>query len=145
MSRPYEPTWLDLDQEDAAVTLDGDDPTGDPNDAGFVAPEGYRGVTHRGTTVAETRAGETLDERVAEEEPDVLDEVEAELLAAESPNLDPDELAEDIDEPAPRAGRLVQDDEGAHADETAELVARDVGFDGAASSAEEAAIHVVPE
>ncbi|MER6984744.1 DUF5709 domain-containing protein, partial [Streptomyces carpinensis] len=44
-----------------------------------------------------------------------------------------------------RSGRLVAPDEGAHEDEEAALVAMDVGIDGAAASAEEAAMHVVDE
>ncbi|GAA3243424.1 hypothetical protein GCM10020256_68220 [Streptomyces thermocoprophilus] len=36
-------------------------------------------------------------------------------------------------------------DEGAHEDEEEALVARDVGIDGAAASAEEAAMHIVDE
>ena len=71
-----------------------------------------------------------------------------------------DELAEDGDEdvaeeyvdglllddgPDPRAGRLVAEDEGAHADAEADLVARDAGIDDGAATAEEAAVHVVEE
>ncbi|MFC9679484.1 DUF5709 domain-containing protein, partial [Streptomyces sp. NPDC056948] len=44
-----------------------------------------------------------------------------------------------------RSGRLVAPDEGAHEDEESALVAMDVGIDGAAASAEEAAVHVVDE
>ena len=44
-----------------------------------------------------------------------------------------------------RSGRLVAPDEGAHSDADDELVAEDVGFDGAAASAEEAAVHVVDD
>jgi hypothetical protein len=39
----------------------------------------------------------------------------------------------------------VAEDEGAHPVADADLVARDVGIDGAAASAEEAAVHVVDE
>jgi hypothetical protein len=39
----------------------------------------------------------------------------------------------------------VAEDEGAHPDEEEDLVARDVGIDGGAASAEEAAIHVVED
>ena len=49
------------------------------------------------------------------------------------------------DGPDPRAGRLVAEDEGAHPDDEEELVARDVGIDGGAAGAEEAAIHVVED
>ena len=44
-----------------------------------------------------------------------------------------------------RSGRLVSPDEGAHADTEKDLVAGDVGIDGGAASAEEAAMHVVEE
>lgn len=46
---------------------------------------------------------------------------------------------------AARSGRLVAPDEGAHEDEEEALVAMDVGIDGAAASAEEAAVHIVDE
>ena len=49
------------------------------------------------------------------------------------------------DGPDPRAGRLVAEDEGAHPDEEADLVARDAGIDGGGATAEEAAIHVVDD
>ena len=41
--------------------------------------------------------------------------------------------------------RLVAEDEGAHSDDEEDLVATDVGIDGGAASAEEAAIHVVED
>ncbi len=44
-----------------------------------------------------------------------------------------------------RAGRLVAPDEGAHGDVTKESVADDVGIDGGAAGAEEAAMHVVED
>lgn len=44
-----------------------------------------------------------------------------------------------------RAGRLVADDEGVGTDTDAYLYARDVGIDGAAASAEEAAVHAIPD
>jgi len=44
-----------------------------------------------------------------------------------------------------RSGRLVAPDEGAHDDDDQELFAEDVGIDGAAAGAEEAAVHVVDE
>ena len=42
-----------------------------------------------------------------------------------------------------RAGRLVDAGDGADADTDDELYARDEGIDGAAASAEEAAVHIV--
>ena len=40
---------------------------------------------------------------------------------------------------------LVAEDEGAHPDEEADLVARDTGIDGGAATAEEAAMHIVDD
>ena len=47
--------------------------------------------------------------------------------------------------PAPRAGRLVAPDEGAHGDAETDAVAKDVGVDGAGASAEEGAVHVTDD
>jgi hypothetical protein len=44
-----------------------------------------------------------------------------------------------------RAGRLVAPDEGVRTDTTKETVAEDVGIDGGAAGAEEAAVHVVED
>jgi Family of unknown function (DUF5709) len=114
-----------------------------------------------GNTLAEEREGESLDQRLAEEEPDVFTASDAEDDAevatereAEDPTLRGSLRAErgELDVPAaafeeqqPRAGRLVQEDEGAHEDEEKDLVARDVGISGAGASAEEAAVHLVDE
>lgn len=59
----------------------------------------------------------------------------------------PDSDGEPVDPEAgtARAGRLVAPDEGAHADTTKETVASDVGIDGGAAGAEEAAVHVVED
>jgi hypothetical protein len=103
----------------------------------------------RGTTAGEQQAGESLDDLLAEEEPDTPPDVDDEDLEAAAD--DPDAAEEDLDGlllddgPDPRAGRLVADDEGAHPDTEADLVAHDAGIDGGAASAEEAAVHVVDE
>jgi hypothetical protein len=44
-----------------------------------------------------------------------------------------------------RTGRLVAPDAGSHEDVTKELLAEDVGVDGAGASAEEAAMHTIGE
>lgn len=92
-------------------------------------------------TAAERRQGESLDQRLAEEvpEPDApdgdglgdCDGTDGELL--------------DNEVGSARSGRLVAPDEGAHEDEESALIATDVGIDGAAASAEEAAMHIVDE
>jgi hypothetical protein len=106
---------------------------GDWLNEGYSPPERMP-ATHS-VTAAEQREGETLDDRLAQEEP------EAGLASGRVP----DEQWEDEGTGRERAGRLVAPDEGAHEDTEKDLVAGDVGIDGGAASAEEAAVHVVPE
>jgi Family of unknown function (DUF5709) len=88
-----------------------------------------------GTTAYEEEHGENLDGRLAREVPDVLDD--------ESVGTDPGDGNLDTAYQDPDSvGRLVQDDEGAHSDTTAETVAHDVGTDLGGYSAEESAMHV---
>lgn len=126
-----------LDAEDT-LEYDGVD---DPLDRGWSPPERPWAVEHSGVTAAERHAGETLDQRLAEEQPD--------LAAPDGDGLgdaaDTDGELLDNEVGAARSGRLVAPDEGAHEDEEAALVATDVGIDGAAASAEEAAMHIVDE
>jgi len=138
----------DYEVEDASDTLTGD-PGDDPLDRGVAPPERWSAGMRSGTTAGEQQAGESLDELLAEEEPDTpsdVDDEDPEDLAD-----DPDAAEEDLDGlllddgPDPRSGRLVADDEGAHPDTEADLVAHDTGIDGGAASAEEAAVHVVDE
>ena len=121
---------------DASDTLD-DDRVADPLDTGVVAADRWTGANRFGTTPAEERAGESLDELLAEEEPDV------DPYAEESE--DEDDLIRRGYETEPRSGRLVADDEGYGEDDEPDAVARDAGVDGGGASAEEAAIHVVDD
>jgi hypothetical protein len=104
-----------------------------------------------GTTADEQEAGESLDQLLAEEEPDTAFDVDDEVPEDSDGDDDEDEADEYVDGlllddgPDPRAGRLVAQDEGAHPDEETDLVARDAGVDGGAASAEEAAVHVVAD
>jgi hypothetical protein len=113
-----------------SLTGDPGDPGGDPLDRGVAPPERWSAGMRFGVTADEQKAGESLDQLLSEEEPD--------------PALDVDGLLLD-DGPDPRAGRLVAPDEGAHPDVEAGLVAHDVGIDGGAATAEEAAVHVVED
>lgn len=118
--------------DDATYDTDPDDTlnetaTDELAETGWSPPDYEPKSTRYGTTELEQLEGESLDQKLAEEEPDVFD----------SPA--PDEDAE------PRAGRLVAPDEGAHGDDEADLIATDVGPAGFASSAEEAAMHVEEE
>lgn len=117
---------------DASDTLDGE-VGDDPLDTGIVPPDRWSAGEGFGTTLAEERAGESLDQLLAEEEPD------------QDPYAQDDFPAQDDGLPSdaqPRSGRLVAEDEGAHADTEPDLVARDVGIDSGAATAEEAAVHV---
>ena len=143
----------DYEVQDPNDSLSGD-PGYDPLDRGVAPPERWSAGMRSGTTEEEQAEGESLDELLAEEEPD---ETEDELEDLESDDDEPEDLDdedagdEDVDGlllddgPDPRAGRLVAEDEGAHPDEEEDLVARDAGFSGGAASAEEAAVHVVEE
>src|SRR5215472_3620609 len=147
--RRYESADLgDYEVLDASDTLDGD-PGDDPLDRGVVAPQRWSAALRHGGTASEQQTREPLDELLAEEEPDAAGELDDEPIG----DLTGDEDAgdEDVDGlllddgPDPRAGRLVAEDEGAHPDEEADLVARDAGIDGGGATAEEAAIHVVED
>jgi hypothetical protein len=121
---------------DASDTLD-DDAVSDPLDVGVAPPDRWAGANRFGTTPAELRAGESLEQLLAEEEPDVDPYAED--------TDDEDELMRRGYEGERRAGRLVADDEGFGEDEQADLVARDAGIDAGGASAEEAAMHVVTD
>lgn len=136
----YDPAALD-----ASDTLDGD-PGDDPLDQGVAPPDRWSAGEGFGTTAEEEQEGESLDQLLAEEEPDPYAETDSDEDEdeGEGEDLRADDLWDD-DEPEPRSGRLVADDEGAHADDEADLVAHDVGIDGGAASAEEAAVHVLDD
>ncbi len=102
-----------------------------------VLDRGYSPPDHR---PAEHPEHETLDERLAEEEPDVFDD--GDPAAARRADRDPD-FPSDAEVGDRRAGRLIAPDEGVARDVDAQLLARDAGIDGAGASAEEAAIHVI--
>jgi hypothetical protein len=146
--RPESADLADYEVLDASDTLDGD-PGEDPLDRGVAAPQRWSAGIRYGSTAAEQQGGESLDQLLAEEEPDVTADLGDEPIG----DLDGDEDAgdEDVDGlllddgPDPRAGRLVAEDEGAHQDEEADLIARDTGIDGGGASAEEAAMHVVDD
>jgi len=141
----YQPTGGNEEQEDAAP-LDLQDAVDERTyddilDEGYSPPEKPLGVTRTGTTAAEQREGESLDERLRQEVADVTEP------AGDGIGDTPGAAGEprDAEVGADRAGRLVAPDEGAHEDTTKELVAEDEGIDGGAAGAEEAAVHVVRE
>ncbi|MFE9675582.1 DUF5709 domain-containing protein [Streptomyces sp. NPDC006259] len=141
----YQPTGTNEEQEDASP-LDLQDALDERTyddilDEGYSPPEKPLGVTKHGTTAAEQHEGETLDQRLAQEVPDVSEPAGdgiGDLSRGEGEPVDP-EAGER------RAGRLVAPDEGAHPDATKEEIAQEVGIDGGAAGAEEAAVHVVDD
>ena len=102
-------------------------------DEGYSPPERWSGAEGYGNTAEEMAEGETIDQRVSQEEPEDDD------LAADDDleDVDDGEVGEE------RSGRLVDPNNGIGEDVDAELVGDDVGIDGAAASAEEAAVHIV--
>jgi len=124
-----------------------DDDVEDELDRGYSPPEKYSAAQRYGNTPWEQAHDQPLDDRLAEEEPEPDPAEEADRDPADS---DDDGVGHEADEPGSevgddRAGRLVDPDEGLGDDLEKDLVAEDVGIDGAAASAEEAAVHVVPE
>ncbi|WP_181809609.1 DUF5709 domain-containing protein [Streptomyces shenzhenensis] len=110
-------------------------------DEGYSPPERPWAVEHTGVTAAEGRRGETLDERLAEEVPDI-GVPEGDGLG-DAWDTDGELLDDEVGDG--RAGRLLAPDEGAHEVTDSGLFAFDRGLDGAGASAEEAAMHVIPE
>ena len=104
----------------------------EPLDEGYSPPEKWSVGQGYGNTPLEEELGETLDQRIAQEEPE--------------PDPYAEEDVEDLDDGEvgdARAGRLVAPDEGTGEDQDSEMFADDAGIDGAGASAEEAAMHVV--
>ncbi|GJF31130.1 hypothetical protein KNE206_38300 [Kitasatospora sp. NE20-6] len=109
-------------------------------DEGHSPPERPLGVDRPGTTAAEQHEGETLDQRLAQEVPDVGEDAGDGIGDLSGGAGEP----RDREVGDARAGRLVAPDEGAHGDTEKELWGTDVGIDAGAAGAEEAAVHVIP-
>jgi hypothetical protein len=113
-----------LSQEDTLIDRGVDDLL----DEGYSPPDKWR----------EPRDNETLDELLSEEEPDPA-------MQLDDDDESDSEFIEDDEVGDRRAGRLVAPDEGVDEDEDSDLLASDVGIDGSAASAEEAAVHVIDD
>ncbi|GAB5901504.1 DUF5709 domain-containing protein [Mycolicibacterium mageritense] len=112
-----------LTQEDTLIDRGVDDLL----DEGYSPPDRWR----------EPRDHETLDELLAEEEPDPAMQLDDDDYR--------DEQAGDDEVGDRRSGRLVAPNAGFGEDNEAELLGSDVGIDGGAASAEEAAVHIIDE
>lgn len=93
-------------------------------DEGYSPPERWQ----------DAREHESLDERLADEQPEIAEGAD---------NLD-EQWGED-EVGARRSGRLVAPDAGFGEDTESDLLGSDVGIDGGAASAEEAAVHIIDE
>ncbi|MDT0432207.1 DUF5709 domain-containing protein [Streptomyces salyersiae] len=136
----YQPDGSDADNR-PTDELDPENVIGEPDlddvlDTGYSPPEKPLGVSKYGTTGEEQREGESLDRR----------------LAQEVPEEDPLQEPEDDDEPQDngpteeeagdeRAGRVAAPEEPGD-ERHNRVLGRDVGIDGGAASAEEAAVHI---
>ncbi|BBX86255.1 DUF5709 domain-containing protein [Mycolicibacterium aubagnense] len=107
-----------LTQEDMLIDRGVDDLL----DEGYAPPDAWR----------EPRDHETLDELLAEEEPDPAMQLDPVVPG-------PDEQWGDDEVGDRRSGRLVA------GEQDGELLAGDVGIAGSAASAEEAAVHIIDE
>lgn len=124
---------LDLQNALGERTLD------DTLDEGYSPPERPLAVEDYGTTQGEQAAGESLDRRLAREQPDV----------APAPGDGIGDLAEGNGEPVDgqvgdeRTGRLTDDEAASRYGYRG--LGHDVGIDGGAATAEEAAVHTIPD
>jgi Family of unknown function (DUF5709) len=130
---PDESEQLDQIQSEDSLEDRGVD---DVLDEGYTTAENYSPLIREGEH-------ESLDERLAEEipEPDPYAEPDdaTEVVPEQYEVLDDGEVGEE------RAGRLVDVNEGIGPDLDKDMIGDDVGIDGAAASAEEAAVHIVPD
>jgi hypothetical protein len=127
---------LDQDQLQPQTSLN-DRGVDDALDEGYSPPEKPSVLLREGEH-------DTMDARLAEEEPepDPYAEPEQEdnlTVRDELENLDDGEVGEQ------RAGRLIDPNAGIGPDLEKDLVGEDVGIDAGAASAEEAAMHIVPD
>ena len=142
-----------LQPEDTLVQEDVDDVL----DRGYSPAERLNGSLAHGVTAEEQARDETIEERIHQEVPDPssaygapdnesgLDD--ADRLGGDDPDsiAAEDDWVGDGEVGDQRAGRLVAPDEGNGSDDEKDLVGQDVGIDGAAASAEEAAMHVIED
>jgi hypothetical protein len=138
----------DYEVLDANDTLDGD-PGDDPLDRGVAAPDRWSaGVRY---ALEGEEDSESLDELLAEEEPDETADDDEDSWDENETDGDVARLERD-DDPDPRAGRLAAteadvygEDDDVPAIQDGELLASDTGIDGGAATAEEAAVHVIDD
>jgi Family of unknown function (DUF5709) len=144
----------DYEVLDSSDTLAGP-PGDDPLDRGVATPERWSAPIRTGGTADEQEAGESLDELLAEEEPDVgADDYLDDEFTEPDENAPEDDVERTLldDGPDARVGRLTAEDDDPYASDDApyaagdgEAVGYDAGIDGGAASAEEAAVHALDD
>lgn len=137
--QPQQPEASDLtEQLDIEDTLENRAGLSDLLDEGYSPPERPWAVEDQGTTAAEQHRGEPLNGRLARELPEVTEAVGDDL--GDLPEGDGELWDGEVG--MARAGRLTRQ---LDINEPDTMAGEDVGIDGAAASAEEAAMHVVPD
>jgi hypothetical protein len=143
--RPHESEDLeDYEVLDTSDTLAGP-PGDDPLDRGVATPAHWSAAM-RSDVPADEQADESIEELLAEEEPDVYAEGYGEDDFAD---LDENEPEDDVRRafgavgPDLRAGRLVAGDDESAGD--GEAIGFDAGVDSGGATAEEAAVHVLDD
>ncbi len=124
---PDESEQLDQLQSDQTLINRGLD---DVLDEGYIAPDHWSAAEGFGNTASEQRQGETLDQRLAQEEPDDN---------ADDGEWNPEREARQVGRG--RAGRLIE----SFGKDRSDVFADDVGFAGGAAAAEEAAMHIIDD
>jgi len=111
-------------------------------DEGYSPPERPLGVTEWGLTAREGASHEDLSHRLRREVPELSTRDDGDGLG-DTTDTDGELIDDQVGDV--RAGRLLGWDMDGGAGFGDDYTARDVGIDGGAASAEEAAIHLIPE
>lgn len=107
-------------------------------DEGYSPPERPFAVQNYGTTAEEQHRREPLELRLRREQPDVA--VPEGDGIGDQPGMAGEPLSEDL-AGEERAGRIAEPEDG-FPSRSQDVIARDVGVNGGAASAEEAALHI---
>lgn len=118
-----------------------DQEVGEDLDEGYSPPERPWGASAWGTTADEAAGHEPLEYRLAREEPPADYDQDGDGLGDVS-GTDGELIDDQVGDA--RAGRLVLEDLDED-DFRSDYRALDVGIDGGAASAEEAAVHIIPD
>jgi hypothetical protein len=142
------PDYADDDSDayeraDSPRISDGPDPAPLPADR-------PQGVDRFGTTAEEQRTGESVGYKLAREEPESAEAPpatgdELEGIPPIQPNADSPVSMYDVPDGSAPVGRIVEPDEGVREDDEKDAVAYDAGPAGGGPTAEEAAMHEVPD